>query len=89
MSLDLADKAANSKVAETIAKQLWLSMLFLVVMSLIVLFGAKWWSSSLESQFLVYSSYLLWFIAMMVITGFKVFILFIDAKMQFESNKNT
>lgn len=70
---------ANSQVGTTVAKQLWPTMLFLVCMSLISLFGGKWWSSSLDPVSITLS-YWLWFAAMLIITAYGVFVFFLDAR---------
>lgn len=72
---------ANSEVATTVAKKLWPTMLFLVVMSIIALLGAKWWSSSLD-KISITISYWMWFIAMMTITGYGLYVFVLDARIQ-------
>jgi len=72
----------HPKVVETVAKQLWPTMLFLVVMSIISLVGSRWWGANLESQIHMVLSYWLWFVSMMVITGFGVYVFQLDARIQ-------
>lgn len=72
---------ANSEVASTVAKKLWPTMLFLVVMSIIALLGAKWWSSSLD-PISITISYWMWFIAMMTITAYGLYVFVLDARIQ-------
>ena len=79
---------ADSKVATTVAKQLWSTMLFLVVMSLISLFGTKWLSSSIDPISMIIS-YWMWFIAMIIITGFGLYAFVLDARIQTTNPSDT
>lgn len=77
---------SDSKVAQTIAIQLWPTMLFLVVMSIVSLVGAKWWTSDLDNQLHLAISFWAWFIAMLIITGFGVYVFFLDARIQLQKH---
>ncbi|SEB15637.1 hypothetical protein SAMN05421743_12126 [Thalassobacillus cyri] len=77
-------KIMNSKTTETIAKQLWPSMLFVVVMSLISLIGARYfWVPVLDNQNMINISYIIWFVSMMVIVGLGCYVILLDARIQF------
>lgn len=72
-------KAASPSV-NTIAKQLWPTMLFLVVMSLITLFGSYWWTSSLGDKTSAIIAFWLWFVSNTVVTGYGVHAFITDTR---------
>lgn len=78
---EIIRQASKSKVLETVVKQLRSPMLFLVVMSLIILFGAHWWTSSLDviSRTI---SFWLWFAVTTGITIYGIYILIVDARIR-------
>ncbi|SEU04012.1 hypothetical protein SAMN05421676_11578 [Salinibacillus kushneri] len=77
---------SNSQLGVTVAKQLWPSMLFLVVMSVIALFGIHFVSANIENQLHLVFSFWLWFIAMLTITGFGVYVFVLDARIHLQSH---
>jgi uncharacterized Tic20 family protein len=83
----IANSVSNSKVATTIAKQLWPSMLFLVIMSLITLCGSKWLLTGIEEPLIIIIAFWIWFVAMLIITGFGVYVFILDARIQFAKAK--
>lgn len=84
MSIDpqLTNNVLNSKAATTIAKRLWPTMLFLVVMSLISLFGAQWWTSKLDKINMTIAFWF-WFVSITAMVGFGIYAFFLDARIQF------
>lgn len=89
MDPQLAQATANSKVLESAVKHLWPSMLFLVCMSLISLFGGKWWLSSLDSQNSQLIAFWLWFCSVLIVTGFATMIFVQDARIQFAKSNES
>lgn len=78
MDPELVKSALESPTINTVAKQLWPTMLFLVVMSLISLFGAHWWTNGSPTNSLI--AFWFWFVSNTVVTGFGIHALFLDAR---------
>lgn len=79
-SKELSD-IANSEAASTLVKKLWPTMLFIIIMSLITLFGGHYWSKDLDIISITIS-YWLWFIAVITITGFASYAFILDTGIQ-------
>jgi len=80
--IDPALAKASSPTVTTIAKQLWPTMLFLVVMSLITLFGSYWWTSSIGDKTSAIIAFWMWFISNTVVTGYGVYAFITDTRIQ-------
>lgn len=78
----------NSQVANTVAKKLWPSMLFIVVMSIIACTGLTLFKDTLSTTSFTFA-FFTWFIAMIIITGFATYIFVLDARVQLYGTNNT
>lgn len=78
----VARTISNSKLGLAIAKQLWPTMLFLVVMSAIVGLGSYWWTTSIGEPISRLISFWIWYIATLVITAYGIYAFFIDIRIQ-------
>lgn len=78
----------NSPVANTVAKKLWPTMLFIVVMSIIACTGMIIVKDSLsQTSFTV--AFFLWFGAMIIVTAFALYIFVLDARVQLYGSNNS
>ncbi|MFF2179442.1 hypothetical protein ACFVT8_23765 [Lysinibacillus sp. NPDC058147] len=74
--------ALTPKVVTTVAKQLWPSMLFIVVMTLIAITSLYMFRDILEPDSIKFA-FNAWFATMIIITGYATYVFVIDARVQF------
>jgi hypothetical protein len=74
--------ASTGQALDSFAKQLWPTMLFITVMSGISLLGGIFWASKLEPMWIANASYILWFLGLLIITGFALHAFIIDYRIQ-------
>lgn len=74
------------KLGSEIAKALWPTMLFIVVMSLLILWGAHWWTSSL-SKVNSTISFWIWFLCSIGAMIYGVWAFIKDTSIRLERTK--
>lgn len=72
--------SAASKPATVVAQRLWPTMLFLVVMTLIALFGGRWWTNSIGIPWIGEVSYFIWFAGVIVVLLYGVWAFSVDIR---------
>lgn len=80
MDPQIVKNLADSKAATTIAKQLWPTMLFLVVMSILTFFGSWLWTKEIGNPIVVVIGYLVWLLTNTVVSAFGIHGLFMDIR---------
>lgn len=80
----LTEEVMNSPTTQTIAKRLWPTMLFIVVMSIISSSGLYIFKGVLNQTSITFA-FLSWYAAMLGITVFGAYLLLLDARVKFHT----
>lgn len=78
----ITEDVLNSPTTQTIAKRLWPTMLFIVVMSVISSIGLYVFKGNLSQNSITFA-FFSWYIAMILITCFGAYLLLLDARVKF------
>lgn len=87
MSNDII-KTYDSETTRVIVKHLWPTMLFLVIMDLIILFGSYWWTHSPYDRVSSTIAMWVWFLSSIAIAAFGVRAFILDAGIKFTKSQS-
>lgn len=85
--IKVANNAVKSEATATLAKRLWPTMLFLIVMSVITAVAAFVFNKNNETSKLI--AFWFWFVGQFVVTGFGIHAFLTDTKILHERNRHS